>query len=856
MANEGLTLQELSDNIRQRLTGDFDETKKALEELYKKSNIGDNLDNIKKDLEKSFKSVTDVANDPKIKEFVKKPDIFFKKWIVDPITKTFNSNIVKPITTAAQENVFKPLSTGLNEGFKAGEKAIRSGLSPIQRSLESAGQYLRTIQGNIRAVEKAGEKILSGVVSSSKSLTFLSANVSGIASALAPVLKTAVRFLPIIEAIITQYKLQGLQNALDAQKRQLTLLENIQTYMKGTIGGRVNTLEVKLNQILTKLSTPTKSPDDRSGEILAKLNRIESQLKAGEKVDLSPVQSQLSDIQDRLRALERPTAPKVDLSPLQSQLNGLQSSVNRIPTTASKVDLSPLQSQLTNLQSSIAKLPTTGAKTDLSPLQSQLTSIQNQLSAVQTVVSRSPAQQPSVDLSPLSSQLASIQNSIARIPTTSPAPIAPDLSSVLQAISNVASLVQPLGGVPNTLARIATKQAECCFEFNTGNNNILGNLADVLGAIDGVRSDIDGLERQINYTPPGEPSEQYKDDISGIISLLQQIFGEIVTAKKLTIRSYNILGGGSWFQGDSDTPNRIVNPETSIKFDAAKHYVEDYVADYQVGSLLGYITAMNVPTFHRSGFYQYPATLPKTLLAYSDGETLAIHNTVDFVGWIVQQMDALIGKFPIEITIQDSDPTQEGNQEKKVELPNLSEAIAELYGLAITGSTNSDVAINMLMRLAAEVIGTKNAALVTQDYVKANASYLGYNGNPKKREVDYSFDPEELDTLDKFLKESKGYIVGWEEDDKNSVAEYMKKLMFSAGIIKSVFFRNQSGLDRLKREIEGLAEKDTEKDKQAWDKFRQELNDPISKYNKDTDNPQPKIKDNPFTPEDGSAANS
>jgi hypothetical protein len=48
------------------------------------------------------------------------------------------------------------------------------------------------------------------------------------------------------------------------------------------------------------------------------------------------------------------------------------------------------------------------------------------------------------------------------------------------------------------------------------------------------------------------------------------------------------------------------------------------------------------------------------------------------------------------------------------------------------------------MRLASEVIATKNAALITQDYSKANAAFLGYKGNPARREIDYSFDPAKL----------------------------------------------------------------------------------------------------------------
>jgi hypothetical protein len=249
----------------------------------------------------------------------------------------------------------------------------------------------------------------------------------------------------------------------------------------------------------------------------------------------------------------------------------------------------------------------------------------------------------------------------------------------------------------------------------------------------------------------------------------------------------------------------------------------------------------------RLGLSTFPVDTPLSLLSYTDTQIIRHETPLDLFTWFIKQVDALVGQFPIEIEIEDADPTQEGNQTKKVELPNISEALAELYGLAITGSTNSDVAINMLMRLVAEMIGTKNATLITQDYVKANASYLGYKGNPKKREIDYSFDPTKLDTLDQLLKESKGYIQGWEEDDKNSVAEYLQKLMFASGVIKAAFFRDSKLIQQMQREVEDLAKGGESNDNQAWEDFKQQLNDPLSEYNKGTDNPQPRIKDTPFT---------
>lgn len=242
------------------------------------------------------------------------------------------------------------------------------------------------------------------------------------------------------------------------------------------------------------------------------------------------------------------------------------------------------------------------------------------------------------------------------------------------------------------------------------------------------------------------------------------------------------------------------------------------------------------------GLNEFPVEVPKNLLAYTDGQKEEQKNPIELFLWFVRQFDALIGQFPIEIEIEDADPTQSGNQTRKIELPNISEALAEMFGLAISGSTNSDVAINMMMRLAAEVISAKNAAIIAQDYAKANASYLGYNGNPKSREVDYAFDPTKLEALDQFLQNSKQKLIGWEETDANSVADYLKKLMFAAGIIKAAFFRGNTDIAQLKKEVEDLANGGKIEDNEAWNQFKQQLNDPASLFNLGN-NPEPKIRD-------------
>ena len=307
-------------------------------------------------------------------------------------------------------------------------------------------------------------------------------------------------------------------------------------------------------------------------------------------------------------------------------------------------------------------------------------------------------------------------------------------------------------------------------------------------------------------------------------------------------RVYKILGGDKWFPklGDKDAnADEKENPLLKSKFDeqfkklAASAFDEKTGEEKELDSanLLDYLGGVLGSVYHRSGFESFPTKVAESLLSVSDGvEPKEIRSMANYLHWYIEQFDLLLGQWPIEIEIEDSDPLKSGNQVKKVQLPNLSEAIAETYALAISGSTNADLSINFLMRLASEVIATKNSSLITQDYVKANASFLGYRGTAKKREIPYNFNPSKLDDLGDFLKESKGYIVGWEEQDKETVVAFLQRLMFSAGIIKAVFMRDKKRMKTIQDELKSMLETPPE-DEEGWRKFIDLINQEKSQFN-------------------------
>lgn len=233
----------------------------------------------------------------------------------------------------------------------------------------------------------------------------------------------------------------------------------------------------------------------------------------------------------------------------------------------------------------------------------------------------------------------------------------------------------------------------------------------------------------------------------------------------------------------------------------------------------------------RLGAYSYPVNTPRWLVTNQGEATVAHQSLTDFLLWTVQQIDALAGEFPIKVEIEDTDPTQEGNQTKSVSLPNIAETLAEIYGLSAKTAIDSDLHTSFLMRIAVETMAAKTAALIAQDYASANASYLGYKGNEVQRDVQYAFNPEGTESIEDILRASTYRVKGWRNEDRDNVADYLQRIMFVNGLLKSVFFRNKTDIDRVIAGLKDFVPGSGGTQDQEWDKFLRYVRNPDSAMN-------------------------
>ncbi|NER78962.1 MAG: hypothetical protein F6K42_05165, partial [Leptolyngbya sp. SIO1D8] len=148
----------------------------------------------------------------------------------------------------------------------------------------------------------------------------------------------------------------------------------------------------------------------------------------------------------------------------------------------------------------------------------------------------------------------------------------------------------------------------------------------------------------------------------------------------------------------------------------------------------------------------------------------------------------------------------------------------------------SDLNADILIRLIGEVISGKNAAIIAQSYAKANASFLGYPGNPKRKKIRYNFDLSDPKSLPNLLTESTKELAIWQDESRETVLDFFKRLMFSAAIIKAVFFKGGDAKSSLLDSITSVFgdEIESEISQEDWLDFLQKINQDDSPFNRDS----------------------
>jgi hypothetical protein len=203
------------------------------------------------------------------------------------------------------------------------------------------------------------------------------------------------------------------------------------------------------------------------------------------------------------------------------------------------------------------------------------------------------------------------------------------------------------------------------------------------------------------------------------------------------------------------------------------------------------------------GVTEWPASVPANILVrqgLSNGN-IQLNTITDFMEWWVKQFDAVIGRFGIDIQVDDIDPTKPGNQTLKMNLPNLSESVAEMVGLLLHISMTVDSLQNINIRNLAESGSTKQQAFVNYIYLKAMSDYMGFPRNDKSFPLSLSFKPNETH-LDQLLQDTQIKVKGIEYNtSKPRLKDNLQDLLHAAAIIKALHWRKLDTGGSIKQQL-------------------------------------------------------
>ncbi|WP_155823746.1 hypothetical protein [Gloeocapsa sp. PCC 7428] len=208
------------------------------------------------------------------------------------------------------------------------------------------------------------------------------------------------------------------------------------------------------------------------------------------------------------------------------------------------------------------------------------------------------------------------------------------------------------------------------------------------------------------------------------------------------------------------------------------------------------------------GVDDYPVKLPKSLITKTegfpgnlipDGED-EIASLTRLQTWYFERFDEIMGQWEIPIEIKDSDPSTPGDQPKGVKLPNMAEAIAEIFTLNFQSYINTETILNIAVRNLIETGTDKQQNFVTYKLLQSLTDWVGFKQKDIKLEMPLSFNPGKT-KFDELLQETKVKVNCVEFDDKFGLEADLMRFREAAAILQAVYKRRLNPNGDIKGQI-------------------------------------------------------
>lgn len=240
-------------------------------------------------------------------------------------------------------------------------------------------------------------------------------------------------------------------------------------------------------------------------------------------------------------------------------------------------------------------------------------------------------------------------------------------------------------------------------------------------------------------------------------------------------------------------------------------------------TLVDAIAAIQATSYMRAGYGRYPVVMPDSIVVDDNPTdvvpTLPIENYAEWFEWWLKQFDAIMGQFPIKIAIVD------GAKRQPLKFENVSEAIAEMTGLAVQISADADAAVAVGSHAAVAATKAQCAAIVAQKNAECLIKFFGIRTAFSSIFVESVITPQDSDSpifnLKKFLTPSRQAVAFVTDNDPFDFQAVLDRILRNSEIAKSAvaldaksglvgdYIKNQKKYDTTEAKRE--AEKELEK---------------------------------------------
>uniref|UniRef100_UPI00056B4DD1 hypothetical protein n=2 Tax=Leptolyngbya sp. KIOST-1 TaxID=1229172 RepID=UPI00056B4DD1 len=192
-----------------------------------------------------------------------------------------------------------------------------------------------------------------------------------------------------------------------------------------------------------------------------------------------------------------------------------------------------------------------------------------------------------------------------------------------------------------------------------------------------------------------------------------------------------------------------------------------------------------------------PALVPDQI-AQNNTSQRSISSLAELHLWQVQQLDGVVGKWPMEIPV----PIP-GGPNQTLGVPNMSEAVAEIMGMMISQQVTAAQILNTSSRALAQAGSATQQAHLAGLIAKGNAEFLGYEARPTAVNMPLAYTPGK-DPGEGLLQESSAKIKGWANTDGQDMKQIFAELLHAAAIIRAVFWRKLDTKGDFKTQVDKI----------------------------------------------------